>query len=162
MVRETIQALPAFQGLNGAQIIQSLNSNGYTEQAFVESVRMDIARLQLVQSIGTGVIPPSGLVNILHNFLNETRVVNYLVLNPEDADDIPAATEEELAAFHAAHPELFNAPEYRSIEYLAIGPDQVGDQIDISEEELLQEYENPIVPFGTPEQREIQQMTLNG
>ena len=140
MVRETIQALPAFQGLNGAQIIQSLNSNGYTEQAFIESVRMDIARLQLVQSIGTGVTPPSGLVNILHNFLNETRVVNYLVLNPEDAGDIPAATEEELAAFHAAHPELFNAPEYRSIEYLAIGPDQVGEQIDISEEELLQEY----------------------
>ena len=161
MVRETIQALPAFQGLNGAQIIQSLNSSGYTEQAFVESVRMDIARLQLVQSIGTGVTPPSGLVNILHNFLNETRVVNYLVLNPEDAGDIPAATEEELVAFHAAHPELFNAPEYRSIEYDAIGPDQVGAQIDISEEELLQEYENPIVPFGTPEQREIQQMIFD-
>ena len=161
MVRETIQAMPAFQGLNGAQIIQTLNSSGFTEQAYIELIRSEIARLQLVQSLANGVTPPPGLVNILHNFLNETRVVNYLVLNADDVGDIPAATEEELVAFHAAHPELFNAPEYRSIEYVMIGPDQVGDQIDISEEELLQEYENPNAAFGTPEQREIQQIVFD-
>jgi peptidyl-prolyl cis-trans isomerase D len=161
MVRETIQAMPAFQGLNGAQIIQTLNSSGFTEQAYIETVRSDIARLQLVGSLATGMTPPPGLVDILHDFFNETRVVNYLVLNPDDVGDIPAAAEEELVAFHAAHPELFNAPEYRSIEYVAIGPDQVGDQIDISEEELLQEYENPNAAFGTPEQREIRQMVFD-
>ncbi len=161
LVRATIQAQPAFQGLNGPQIIQTLNSSGYTEQAYVESVRSDIARIQLVQSIATGITPPAGLINILHDFLNETRIVNYLVLNPEDAGDIPAATEDELVAFHASRTDLFSAPEYRSIDYVVIGPEQVGAQIDISEEELLSEYENPAVPFGTPEEREIQQMNFD-
>lgn len=161
LVRATIQAQPAFQGLNGAQIIQTLNSSGFTEQAYVESVRSDIARMQLIQSIATGITPPSGLVNVLHDFLNESRIVNYLLLNPDDAGDIPPATEDELVAFHAAHPELFNAPEYRSIDYVVIGPEQVGAQIDISEEELFAEYENPAIPFGTPEQREIQQVNFD-
>ncbi|MEE8438166.1 MAG: SurA N-terminal domain-containing protein, partial [Micropepsaceae bacterium] len=41
MVLEAIQAQPTFQGLNGLQIIQTLNSSGYTEQAYVEIVRSD-------------------------------------------------------------------------------------------------------------------------
>ena len=38
MVLEAIQAQPAFQGLNGLQIIQTLNSSGYTEQAYVDEI----------------------------------------------------------------------------------------------------------------------------
>ncbi len=161
MVLEAIQAQPAFQGLNGLQIIQTLNQSGFTEQAYVDVVRGDIARTQLLQSITTGVTPPPGLVNLLHDFLNESRIINYLVLSPEDAEDYPPATEEQIVAFHAAHPELFNAPEYRSIEYVAIGLTQVASQVEVTEEELLQEYENPITPLGTPESREIQQITFD-
>ena len=93
----------------------------------IESVRNDIARLQLVQSLATGMTPPPGLVGIMHDFFYETRIVNYLVLTPEDVGDISAPTEEELSSFHASRPDLFNAPEYRSIDYVVIGPDQVGE-----------------------------------
>ena len=161
MVREAIQAQPEFQNLNDQQIVQTLNSSGYTEQEYIELVRSDITRLQLLQSIGTGILPPTGLVNLLHDFFNETRIINYVILNPEDVDDIPPATEEQIVAFHAARPDLFNAPEYRSIEYVVIGPAQVAAQVDITEEELLQEYENPIIPLGVPETREIQQLTFD-
>jgi peptidyl-prolyl cis-trans isomerase D len=161
MVRETIQAQPAFQNLSGPQIVQTLLSSGYTEQAYVEVVRGDIARTQLLQSIATGVTPPSGLVSLLHDLINESRIINYVVLTPEDAEDVPAPTEEQLTTFHAGRPDLFNAPEYRSIEYVAIGPAQVADQLDVTEEELLAEYENPVTPLGTPETREIQQINFD-
>jgi len=161
MVRNTIQAQPAFQNLNGQQIVQALNSSGYTEQEYVESVRSDITRMQLLQSIGTGVIPPTGLVNLLHSFINETRIINYVILNPENIDEIPSVTEEQIVEFHAARPDLFNAPEYRSIEYVVIGPTQVAAQVETTEEELLQEYENPIIPLGVPETREIQQLIFD-
>jgi peptidyl-prolyl cis-trans isomerase D len=161
MVRSMIQAMPAFQGMTGPQIVQTLNSNGFTEQAYVESIRNDIARLQLVQSVATGMTPPRGMVDLMHDFFYETRVVNYLVLTPDDVGDIPAPTEEELSAFHASRPDLFNAPEYRSIDYVVIGPDQVADQIEITEDELREEFENPVTPLGTPETREIRQMVFD-
>ena len=164
-VRDAIQSQAGFQGPNGEfnalQFQRALANAGYTEQGYVEVMRDDIARSQLLLSVGSGVVPPEGLANLMHDFYNETRVANYIVLTPDDAGEIPPPTESDISAFHAAHPELFNAPEYRSIDYVVIGPEQVADEIEISEEELRAEYENPLVPFNTPERREIQQIVFD-
>lgn len=164
LVRSMIQNQPAFQGPGGVfnplQFQRAIAQAGYTEQTYAEVVRRDLARTQLLSSVGGSVIPPEGLTNLLHDFFNETRIINYIVLTPEDVGEIEAPSEEDLTAFHAAHPELFSAPDYRSIEYIVIGVDQVTDQIEITEDEIRAEYDNPAVPFNTPEEREIQQITF--
>jgi len=159
-VRTTIEGQPGFQGVPGAQIVAMLNQAGFTEDEYVAMVRNDLARQQLLDSVALGITPPSGLVSMFHDFVNETRVVEYFVLTPEDTGELAVPTEEDLMAFHEAHPELFNAPEYRSLQYVVIGPDQVSDEIALTDEELRAEYDNPQVPFNTPETRGIEQVTF--
>lgn len=164
LIRSTIQSQPAFQGPNGAfnplQFQRAIANAGYTEQTYAEAVRRDLARSQLLSSVGGAVLPPDGLTKLMNDFFNETRIVNYFVMTPEDVGEIEPPSEEELAAFHMAHPEMFSAPEYRSIEYVVISAEQLADRIEVSDEDLHAEYDNPAVPFNTPEEREIQQITF--
>jgi peptidyl-prolyl cis-trans isomerase D len=165
MVRTSIQEQPGFQGPNGAfnslQFQRAIQFMGFTEQTYAEAVRKDLARSQLLASVGGSVLPPGGLTEILYDFFNESRVVNYFVLTPDDVGDLPAPTDDEISAFHTAHPEMFSAPDYRSIEYVTIGIDQIRDRIEVSEDDLRAEYDNPNVPFNVPEERDIQQITFN-
>ncbi len=156
----TLALIRSAPGFDAAQLAQYLRDNGYTEGAYLELARKDVARSQLMDSVALGTTPPSGLTAMLHDMINETRVVDYIVLTPEDAGEIAAPTEEEVTAFHTAHPELFSALEYRQIQYVVIGPEQVTGQIEVTEDEIRQEFENPQTPFNTPEQRDIQQITF--
>ena len=140
--------------------LQALQENGLTEAGYVELTRRDIVRAQMLNAVTGAMKPAPGLTKLLYDYFNETRVVEYVRLTPEDAGEIADPTEEELTQFHTAHPELFSAPEYRSIEYVVIGPAQVAGQIEITEEDLLAAYERDRALFDTPERRTVQQITF--
>jgi peptidyl-prolyl cis-trans isomerase D len=162
IVAEYIRSLPEFGanqgGFNPVGFQQIIRQMGYTEPQYVERARREVARAQLLLSVGADA--PPGLTRLLSDINNETRVPEFVLLTPDDAGAIPAPTEMDLANYHMAHPELFSAPEYRGFEYIEIGPAQVTDKVQVAEEDIRREYEAQRASFDTPEQREIEQISF--
>src|SRR5690349_16581561 len=65
-VISVVRSMPAFQGKDGqfskAMFDAALRNNGYTEPRFLELMRSDIARSQLLGTISAGVQAPDALV----------------------------------------------------------------------------------------------------
>lgn len=154
----------AFKGADGAfdpnLYLRALYDSGLSEQAYIAATGKDIARAQLVNAAVGGIVPPPGLARLLYDYVTEKRTIEYIVVTPEEAGQIPAPKPEELEAFHKDHPDQFNAPEYRAFEYAMIGPEQVASEIKITDEELKTQYDTRRADYERPEQRDIEQIVF--
>jgi peptidyl-prolyl cis-trans isomerase D len=158
VVAAYIRSNPEFGegGFNPIVFQQALRQMGFTEEQYVAIARGDVARNQMLASIGADV--PPGLSQLMQEIRNEARVPEFVLLTPADAGEIPAPTDMQLEEYHMAHPEDFSAPEYRAFEYIEIGPAQVADQVQVTEEELRNEYASQRANYEQPERREIEQI----
>ena len=163
-IRNEIRASTAFRGADGAfdpfAFQRALLDAGMTEEGFVAATRADIARAQLIGATSEGIVPPPGLARLLYDYVNEQRSVEYLVVTPEEAGQVPPPTPADLEAYHKAHPEQFSAPEYRAFDFVDIGPEQVADDVKVTDEEVKTEYEANRVTYEKPEQRDIEQIVF--
>lgn len=159
-----IQSNPSFRGADGAfdpnLLARALQDNGLSEQGFIDLTGKDIAREQLLGSLVDGIAAPPGLTQILYDYTNQTRTVQYIALTPQDAGTVPEPSEAELAAYHKAHAQQFSSPEYRSLDYVEIGSDQVASQIQISDADLKAQYDSHKADYQKAEQREVQQLSF--
>lgn len=154
----------AFKGADGAfdpnLYLRALYDSGLTEQAYIAATGKDIARAQLVNAAVGGIVPPPGLARLLYDYVTERRTVEYIVITPEEAGQVPPPKPEDLEAYHKDHPDQFSAPEYRAFEYAMIGPEQVASEITITDDELKTQYETRRADYERPEQREIEQIVF--
>ena len=67
---------------------QVLRNMGFTEAQYVEMARGDVARNQMLGSVGADV--PPGVTQLMQEIRNEARVPEYVLLTPADAGAIPA------------------------------------------------------------------------
>lgn len=159
-----IRKQAAFFGPDGTfsypQFLQQIQQAGFTEGAYVERTRQDLARDQLARSTGDGLIPPPGMSRMVYDLINETRVAEYVVLTDADAGNVPDPTEAQLVEYHKAHPDQFSHPEFRSFDYVEISPAAVADKVEVTEDDLQEAYRTQRATFETPEQREIEQITF--
>ena len=120
-----IRGNPSFRGADGAfdptLFARTLQDNTLSEASFVGSTGKDIARTQLMEAATDGLVAPPGFARVLYDFVNETRVPEYIVITPEEAGQVPAPSEADLVAYHKAHAAQFSSPEYRAFDYVQIG-----------------------------------------
>ncbi|MCG8690412.1 MAG: SurA N-terminal domain-containing protein [Minwuiales bacterium] len=163
VVVDDIRNNPSFRNSLGHfdqfQFHQILAQNGWTEEVYVDLAKRDIARNQLVGTIGAGAeAAPGLLVDELYKYRMERRFADYIVLPNERITQVPTPTEAELEAFHQEHARRFTAPEYRTIAYATISAEDLLDEIEIGEAELRDEYDQRIDEFTVQETREIAQL----
>jgi len=163
-VAAQIRANPAFRGVDGSfdptLFVSTLQDNGLSEEGLVQATARDIAREQLLSATTAGMAAPPGLARLLYDFVNETRVPEYLVVTPEEAGQIPQPSAAGLEAYYKANAAKFSAPEYRAFEFVQIGPDQVAGEIEVSDADLMKEYEARKAEFEKPEQRDVEQIAF--
>ena len=163
-VAASIRALPQFegQGCSFSRVLldQALQQNGLTEAGFEEGMRQDMARTQLIDAAVDGFDVPTSMSQLLFSYLNQQRVAEYLVLTPEQAGNVRAPTEAELAAYYKANGQRFNTPEYRELEYVAIGVEQFAGKVQVAEADMKKEYDAHKETYVKPEEREIQQINF--
>jgi peptidyl-prolyl cis-trans isomerase D len=163
-VAAQIRANPAFRGAGGTfdptLFVQLLQNNGLTEQGLVDMTVRDIAREQLLASTTAGMVAPPGLARLLYDFVNETRVPEYLLVTPEDAGQVPPPSAADLEAYYKANEAKFSSPEYRAFDYLQIGPDQVAGEIEVSDADVRAEFEARKAEFEKAEQRDVEQIAF--
>jgi peptidyl-prolyl cis-trans isomerase D len=167
--RATIEAQftsdPGFRGASGAFdpfIFQrALQDSGYTVDAFYAQTGRDVARRQMLTAFINGVTPPPGLTRLLFDFYSELRTIEYLVVTPEEAGNVPEPTAADLETFHMAHAnDMFSSPEYRSFDYITIRPDEVAMEIEVSDADIRAEYDANKAQYDVAEQRDVEQIVF--
>jgi peptidyl-prolyl cis-trans isomerase D len=155
---------PTFRGPNGQFDRQRfeyiIRNAGYSEARFAAEQRRVTLRRELSLAIGGDVPAPKTVALALDRFDNEQRTVEYVVLGPAQAGEVPPPTPEELAKYFEERKVLFRAPEYRKVVLLSVAPSDVASTIEVSDADARRYYEEYRTRFGTPEKRQVQQIVF--
>jgi peptidyl-prolyl cis-trans isomerase D len=161
---EGITKDPAFQDTAGnfspIAFAQTLRNIGMTEQGYLQAMRENNLRRQLLTTVGTSAGSPEVLVVALNRYNSETRVLRYVLMPQSAAGAIPDPTEEDLKRYYENHRGKFTQPEFRKVGVLAVTPESVKDQVTITEADLKAAYEADKATLGKPEKRLVQQITF--
>ena len=163
-IRDNIRKSNVFLGPDGSfdpnLFVRALQETGLTEEGYVAMTGKDIARAQFVTALVQGIAPPPGLAHLLYDYVTEQRTIEYLVMTPDEAGQIPAPTEADLEAYHKEHSADFSAPEYRAFDYVQIGRAQVEKDVQVTDDELMKEYEARKANYDKPEERVVEQIVF--
>jgi peptidyl-prolyl cis-trans isomerase D len=144
--------------------LQVLQSSGFTEQSFIQTIRTETTRDQLAAAARNGLVLPEGYTHALLAYLNERRAVQYVSVPANAAATPPAPSDAILSAFIAKHPGQYSTPEYRDVTYATIGPNDLMNETKVTDAQLRQEYEvrkdDPQYGYAIPERRDIQTISF--
>ncbi len=162
MVTATIQSVPAFAGPTGifdrGTFEQRISRLNYSERGFIELIRADTTRNQLVAAVESGFEIPPGYARALFAYFMEMRAAEYIVVDARALGPIPPPPDSVLEAYVKAHTGRFSTPEYRDVTYAWIAPEDVMAGITVTDEQIKQAYESHLDQFVTPAKRELQQI----
>jgi len=162
LITAQIQHAPAFAGLTGQFDHQAfetiINRAGYTEQGFIERLRKDTARAQLLSAAQGGFLLPPGYARALFAIATELRAAEYIVVDAKSIGTIAPPADAVLQAYVKAHPERYSTPEYRDVTYAWISPDDVQNSLTVTDDQIKQAYESHLDQFILPEKRDLSQI----
>ena len=163
IVRHILQD-PSFRGINGqfdqTRFEQTLRAYGFTEPRYVAKLRADAVRGQLADSFISGGTVPKTALEAFNRYQNEERNIDYVVLGPAVAGDIPEPSPEVLTKYFEDRKALFRAPEYRKVVLLALIPDEIAKTIEVSDADVKRAYDERLSRYTTPERRDLQQIVF--
>jgi peptidyl-prolyl cis-trans isomerase D len=156
-VAVTARSLPAFQGSDGkfskAVFDSVLRTNGFTEARFLEQLRADVSRRQVLSTLDASVTAPDSEVKPLYEAQFEKRAAD-MALFPFSAAPEPAAPDEaELQRWYENHPDFYTTPEYRRIKAIELSPQSLSSEVTVTDEELQTAYDEHKAEYVTPEKR---------
>jgi peptidyl-prolyl cis-trans isomerase D len=137
-----------------------LRQSDMNEPMFLQIVRDDLQRMQLVGAVRAGAGAPDVLAGALFRWERERRVAQVAEFPLLEAPDPEAPTEAQLTRFHANNPDRFSTPELREVTLAVLSPETLADQVEVTEEDLRAAFEARRAQFETPERREIEQALL--
>ncbi|WP_439514476.1 peptidyl-prolyl cis-trans isomerase [Oceanibaculum nanhaiense] len=165
MVREAIAGEPAFRGPDGSfsrdQFVAALRSVGMTEEGYVQTMRRELMRQNVINATLASASAPDVLVDRLYRHRNEKRVADLIFLANSAMQDVAQPTEAELAEFHKSNERRYLAPEYRSVSFVTLTAQSLAAETLIPDEELRREYEARAAGYATPETRDLSQMLFS-
>jgi peptidyl-prolyl cis-trans isomerase D len=162
-VADYVRAIPSFQTggqFNRIILEQFLRQSDMNEAMFLQIVRDDLQRMQVIGAVRAGAAAPEMLARALFRWERERRVAQVVELPLLDAPEPEAPTEAQLTRFHANNPERFSTPEMREATIAVLSPETLLDQVEVPDEELRAAYDQRRGQFGTPERRGLEQALL--
>ncbi len=165
LVKRRISEEPSFKNDAGQfdpnRFIQALQVSNVGEQEFVQGLRRDVLRQQLLSAITKSAPAPRRLAETLYSYREETRVARVLSVPNNSIVDLPEPDEPALQAFHKEFSSKFMAPEYRAIEFVHLRAEDLAAEVAIQETELQAEFEARREDFTVPERRGIEQIVFD-
>ncbi|MEZ5907380.1 MAG: SurA N-terminal domain-containing protein [Hyphomicrobiaceae bacterium] len=161
---EDIRNDPSFAGPDGkfdrAVYNARLRQFGLSEAGFVARAREEEVRQQLSTAIESGIAAPTSLVDTVHKFTEETRVLAYLTLDAQKLVTPKPPTEAELKAHFDANKARYKTPEFRKVAVLLASAAALTKLVPVTEQEIKDAYEATKAEYGTPEKRQIEQLVF--
>ncbi|NVJ90283.1 MAG: SurA N-terminal domain-containing protein [Methylocystaceae bacterium] len=162
-VVKSIRETPMFQEngvFNRQRFEQILFSNQLNENQFIELVRGDLAREQIVSLMESGSSVPESVVKELYKHRQEKRSASVVRIDRDSVGDVAAPSTEEVRKYYDDNINKFMAPEYRSVSLLHITPKDVADTIDVPLQKVEDAYAAHQSEFVTPGHRIVEQMVF--
>ena len=163
-VAENIKRDPAFRGLDGKfdrqgfdQIVRSI---GMREREFLALRRREDTRDQLTQSVLSAIVTPKPLLDAVHNWREETRIIEHFSIDGEKAVTVAEPDAGKLKDTYEANKTQFMAPEYRRLNALMLAVDDLKTRMPLTDAEIATNYDETKESFATPERRRVQQLTF--
>jgi peptidyl-prolyl cis-trans isomerase D len=161
-VLSQIRTLPAFAGIAGTfdrNVFQEKISRvGFSEQGFIEIMRRDMARQQLIEAVASGFQLPIGYARALFAYATELRAAEYVTVDAKSLVPIPPPPDAELAAYVKAHADRFSTAEYRDVTYAQIGLAEVSSGITVTDQQIQSAYDANKDKYDIPEKRDLEQI----
>ena len=142
-VSRAIQNLEPFQDRDGdfdkLQYEAFLRGTKTSESEFVETMRRELQRQQLIQTMTSGVVAPQTMVVPLLAWVDEKRDIELLeVIANEIAMPLPTAA--QIETFYMENPKLFTAPEHRQVSLIALTLEGIMAQTKLTSEEIAEGF----------------------
>jgi peptidyl-prolyl cis-trans isomerase D len=163
-VAEYVRSIPSFQvggEFSRGILDQFLRQNDMNEPMFLQVVRDDLQRMQLVGAVRAGAAAPELLARALFGWERERRIAQVVELPLLEAPEPEAPTEAQLTRFHANNPDRFSTPEMREVALGVLSAETLADQVEVTDDDLRAAFENRRGQFETPERREIEQVLVS-
>ena len=164
-VAEQLREISAFQGIDGNFDREAyrfaLQNAGLSEAEFEEDLRQESARTLLQAAIVSGNRMPDVYGETLLNYIGETRGFTWAELGADMLEEqIPAATDAQLAEFHEANIADYTLPEQRDITYAWVTPEMLIDTVEVDEAAMREAYEEQTDRFNQPERRLVERLVM--
>jgi peptidyl-prolyl cis-trans isomerase D len=137
-----------------------LRQSDMNEAMFLQIVRDDLQRMQLVGAVRAGAAAPDLLAGALFRWERERRIAQVVELPLLEAPEPEAPTEAQLLRFHANNPERFSTPEMREATLAVLSAETLADQVEVPDDELRAAFEARRDQFETAERRELEQVLV--
>ena len=160
-----VRSDPSLQDASGqfnpALFDQALRDSGLSERGFFAAQSRAYMRQQIETPLIDGLAAPKPLVDLLARVEAQTRAIDYVVLPPSAAGDIPAPADDALKAYFNERKDQYRAPEYRALDILLVDPNTLANPADVSDEDAKADYDKVRdARFATPEKRKLQQIVF--
>jgi peptidyl-prolyl cis-trans isomerase D len=163
-IAEIIRTDPAFQDATGkfsSDTFRSLlRQNGVPEGRYMASRRKEEVRDQLTDTLLGGVSPPQLLIDLLHRYRDETRVIESFTPDYDKLVKIAEPDAARLKEFYDLNKRQFMTPELRKLNVLLLTRADVKARQPVSEEEIKAAYEQDKDKFNIPEKRRVLQLSF--
>jgi peptidyl-prolyl cis-trans isomerase D len=163
-IADMVHADPAFQDATGKFSIDAFRSllrqNGIPEARYLASRRKEEVRDQLTDTLLAGVSPPQALIEALHRFREETRVIEFFTPDYDKLVKTAEPDEARLKEHYDQSKRQFMTPELRKINVLLLTRADVKAQLPVSEEETKAAYELDKEKFNIAEKRRVLQLAF--
>ena len=164
-VAEQLREISAFQGIDGDFDREAyrfaLQNAGLSEAEFEEDLRQESARTLLQAAIVSGNRMPDVYGETLLSYIGETRGFTWAELGADMLEEqIPAATDAQLAEFHEANIAGYTLPEQRDITYAWVTPEMLIDTVEVDEAAMREAYEEQTDRFNQPERRLVERLVM--
>ena len=164
-VKTQILREPAFQNQLGeferSRFVQVLQASNLSEEQFIDTLRQDVVRQQIIGAVAGTPFAPGTLAEALHAYAEERRDAETLLVaydamaEPADPDD---AT---LTEFYDEQGANFMTPETRSLTVIQLRAEDFAGEIAIADDALEAAFETRRGDFARPERRGLEQIVLD-
>jgi peptidyl-prolyl cis-trans isomerase D len=163
-IADLIRDDPAFNDVTGKFSNDTfravLRQNGFSEGRYVASRRKDEVREQLTETLVAGVSPPQLLIDLLHRFRDETRVIEFFTPDYDKLVKAPEPDEAKLKEYYDQFKRQFVTPELRKVNVLLLTRADVKARLPVTEEEIKAAYDQDKEKYNIAEKRRIQQLAF--
>jgi peptidyl-prolyl cis-trans isomerase D len=110
--------------------------------------------------MGAAVAVPQPMLETLHAYKDETRIIEHLTLDPDKAVKIAEPDEAKLKETYDGNKAQFMTPEYRKLAVLLLSVDALKARFTVSDEDLKAAFEKDRDTYSRPERRRVEQIAF--
>ncbi|MEQ8193039.1 MAG: SurA N-terminal domain-containing protein [Rhodospirillales bacterium] len=161
-IRRNIQNDQSFKNPVGVfdreQFQRILQANGFTESTYINELRRDMARDQLLGSLQAAAVVPKTLTDRIYGFREEQRLANFVRIEDSAFSDVDDPSDDVLENYYKDNANRFTAPEYRSISLATIHVDDIAKEVAVADDAIREFYTIHQDEYAVPERRAIKQI----